>query len=362
MPLLKAVAYYFIRMTNTSFNFAIVGTGGIAGIHATAIAEIENANLIGVYNRSKNKAQDFADKYNCAAYDSMDELLALPELDIVCICTPSGAHVEPALQSIKAGKHCLIEKPIEVTLEKTDEIINAAKAKNVRVAVVYPSRFYDVSQELKKAIDTKRFGNMVLGSAYVKWSRTEAYYNSAEWRGTWALDGGGALMNQAIHSVDMLQWLMGPVDSVQAYSSNAKHKNIEVEDTVVAAIKFKSGALGTIECSTATYPGVLKRLEIMGTAGTVTMEDNDVVKWHFEQEQTDDKRIIDNFSPNGSAKGGASDPLSISYLGHQRQMEDLMQAIKTGKRPLIDGDEGRKSVEIVLAIYESAQTGKLVKL
>jgi UDP-N-acetyl-2-amino-2-deoxyglucuronate dehydrogenase len=349
-------------METKKIGFAIIGTGAIAGIHATAIAAIENAQLIGVYNRSKSKAQAFADEYDCAAYDSIDDLFQSPNLTIVCICTPSGAHLEPALQSIAAGKHCLIEKPLEVTLEKSDQIIAAAKANNVTVAVVYPSRFYDVSRELKNAIDNQRFGNMVLGSAYVKWSRTEAYYQSADWRGTWALDGGGALMNQAIHSVDMLQWCMGPIVSVQAFTTNARHKNIEVEDTAIAVLKFANGALGTIECSTATYPGVLRRMEIMGTAGTVVLEDNDVVKWQFEHEQADDATIISNFSPNGTAKGGASDPLSINYLGHQRQMEDLIQAIETGQKPLIDAEEGRRSVAIVLAIYESARTGKLIQL
>jgi len=349
-------------MTSTQFNFAIVGTGAIAGIHATAIAAIEHANLLGVYNRSEDKAKAFAEQYNCSAYHSLEDLLKLKDLDIVCICTPSGAHLEPALKVIEAGKHCLIEKPIEVTLEKTDKLINAAKAKGITLAVVYPTRFYDISKAAKKAIENKRFGNMVLGSAYVKWSRTEAYYNSAEWRGTWALDGGGALMNQAIHSVDMLQWYMGPIESVQAFATNARHKNIEVEDTVVAAIKFANGALGTIECTTASYPGVLKRLEIMGTTGTVTLEDNDVAKWQFEHEDAADELIRAQFSSNGSAKGGASDPLSINYLGHQRQMEDMMQAIKTGSKPLIDGVEARKSVEIVLAIYESARSGKLIRL
>jgi UDP-N-acetyl-2-amino-2-deoxyglucuronate dehydrogenase len=349
-------------METKNIGFAIIGTGAIASIHATAIAAIENARLIGVYNRSKNKAKAFADDYGCAVYDSIDELVQAPGLAIVCICTPSGAHLEPALQSIAAGKHCLIEKPLEVTLEKSDRIIAAAKANNVTVAVAYPSRFYDVSRELKKAVESHRFGNMVLGSAYVKWSRSEDYYKSADWRGTWALDGGGALMNQAIHSVDMLQWYMGPIVSVQAFTANTRHKNIEVEDTAVAVLKFASGALGTIECSTASYPGVLKRIEIMGTSGTVVLEDNDVVKWQFEHQQEDDVKIISNFSANGTAKGGASDPLSINYLGHQRQMEDLIQSIKTGQEPLIDAEEGRRSVAIVLAIYESARTGKPIQL
>jgi UDP-N-acetyl-2-amino-2-deoxyglucuronate dehydrogenase len=307
--------HFYSRMSTTKFGFAIIGTGGIAGIHATAIAAIPNANLLGVYNRSQSKAETFATQYNCAAYNSIDDLLQLDGLDIVCICTPSGAHLEPAIKSIAAGKHCLIEKPIEVTTQKTDAIINAAKAKGVTVAVIYPSRFYDISQQLKKAIDANRFGKLALGSAYVKWSRTAAYYQSAPWRGTWELDGGGALMNQAIHAVDMLQWCMGPVESVQSLTGNIKHQGIE-----------------------------------------------DVTKCIFEQETADDEHIRESYSVNGTLRGGAADPLAISYLGHQRQMEDLMHAIETGTKPLIDGEEGRKSVEIVLAIYESARTGRLVKL
>lgn len=349
-------------MRTNKFGFAIVGTGAIAGIHAKAIAAIENGALLGVYSRTKSKAEEFAKQYNCTVYDSLDDLLRIDELDIVCICTPSGAHLEPALKSIEAGKHCLIEKPLEVNLEKSNEIIDAAKARGVTVAVVYPTRFYDVSQSLKNAIENGRFGKLVLGTAHVKWNRSDDYYNSAEWRGTWELDGGGALMNQAIHSVDMLQWCMGPVESIQAFTGNIKHTNIEVEDTAVAVIKFANGAFGTIECSTAVYPGVFKRLEIMGTSGTVVLEDNNVLKWQFEHEQNEDKRIREGLPENGKSEGGVSDPLSISYLGHQRQMEDMMYAIETGKKPLIDGQEGRKSVEIVLAIYKSAKSGKLVKL
>lgn len=349
-------------MVNKKFGFAIVGTGAIAGIHAQAIAAIDNAVLLGVYSKTEAKAKTFADAHNCHVYSSLDELMKIDGLDIVCICTPSGAHMEPALRSIEAGKHCLIEKPLEVTLEKCDRVIDAAKVKNVKVAVIYPSRFYPASQELKTALDEDRFGNLVLGSAYVKWSRDEKYYNSAAWRGTWELDGGGALMNQAIHSVDMLQWYMGPVESVQAISANRRHKNIEVEDTVVAILRFKNGALGTLECSTAVYPGAFKRLEIMGTSATVVMEDNGLLEWQFDQETEKDHYIKDNYIGNHLSKGGVANPMDISFLGHQKQMEDLIDAIIHDRAPLIDGLEGRKSVEIVRAVYESAQSGKEVKL
>lgn len=348
-------------MGNKKTGFAIVGTGAIAHIHAQAIAAIDSAVLLSVYSRTKEKAIDFAQQYNCTVFDSLQELLLSEELDIVCICTPSGAHLQPALQAIEAGKHCLIEKPLEVNLEKCDLINQRANEKGVKLAVVFPTRFYPVSQLIKETLDSKRFGQLVLGSAYVKWNRSEAYYASAEWRGTWALDGGGVLMNQGIHSVDMLQWYMGPVDSVHALTANLRHRAIEVEDTLVAMVKFKNGALGTIECTTAGYPGSLKRLEIVGTRGTAVLEENNLLTWEFKQAEIEDERIRECYSGKIS-KGGVAEPMDIDYFGHYQQMIDFIAAIDENKRPLIDGEEGRKSVAIIRAIYESAASGKEVKL
>ncbi|MCW3106694.1 MAG: oxidoreductase domain protein [Segetibacter sp.] len=344
------------------FGFGIIGAGTISDVHAMAINAIENASLIGVYSINKNKSDAFALKNNCKAYDTLDQMVNVPEIDIVCICTPSGIHLDPAIKCIEAGKHCLIEKPLEVTLEKCDRIIEAASKAGVKTGVIFPSRFYEASKQLKKAIDEKRFGDLVLGDAYVKWSRSEAYYYSAAWRGTWELDGGGALMNQGIHSVDLLQWYMGAVESVQSVSANIKHKGIEVEDTIVSTLKFANGALGTIECSTAVFPGTFKRIEIMGTTGTAILEESNLIKWQFEKESSEDEIILNNMSGGNVSHGGVSNPADISFAGHQRQLEDMIHSIETGKKPLIDGIDGRKSVEIVLAIYESARTGKMVRL
>ena len=349
-------------MEKKLFGFGIVGAGMIAHFHAKAIAALENARLIGVYNVNKPKADTFALENNCTAYETLDEMLAIPEIDIVCICTPSGIHLEPALKSIQAGKHCLIEKPLEVTVERCDEMLTAARSAGVKVGVIFPSRFYEASEHLKASVDNQKFGNLTLGSAYVKWHRSEAYYASGRWRGTWKYDGGGALMNQGIHSVDLLQWYMGPVESVQAVAANVQHKNIEVEDTIVATVAFKNGALGTIECSTAVFPGTLKRIEIMGTAGTAILEEDNFIKWQFQQETADDKRIQESMKAVTTAAGGASNPADISFVGHQRQIEDMIRAIETDTEPLVNGEEGRKSVEIVRAIYESARTGNRVNL
>lgn len=338
--------------------FGIVGAGAIAHIHAKAIVAIPHARLHGVYSTGSARAVAFAATHQCIAYSSLTEMLAAPEIDVVCICTPSGVHMEPALLCIEAGRHCLIEKPLEVTLERCDRIIEAAGKAGVKIGVVFPGRFYDESMRIKRAVDQNKFGDLALGSAYVKWSRTEAYYQSAKWRGTWQYDGGGALMNQGIHSVDLLQWYMGPIESVQAFATNIRHKEIEVEDTLAAALRFHNGAVGTLECCTSVHPGSLKRIEILGTDGTAVLEENRMVKWEFRTEK-EQKTSPD--TPK-TPQGGVADPMDISYSGHQKQIEDLILSIESGKAPFIDGKEGRKAVEIVLAIYESARTGRLVRL
>lgn len=346
-----------------TYGFGIIGAGMIASVHARALREIPGTTLVGVYSTTPQKREAFAVKENCRAFNRLEEMLADPSIDIVCICTPSGAHQDPALACIAAGKHCLIEKPLEVTLEKCDRIITAAEEKGVKVAVVFPSRFYEQAMQLKEAVDTSRFGAIVLGDAYVKWHRSEAYYKSNPWRGTWDLDGGGALMNQGIHSVDLLQWYMGPVKKVQAFRANRKHKEIAVEDTIAASLEFESGALGNITCSTAIFPGELKRIEINGTAGTAVLQESNLVRWELQEMTAADEAISEQSKQSGlSHGGGASNPADISFKGHQLQIEDLIHAINTNGTPLVDGREGRKAVEIVLAVYRSAATGQPVEL
>lgn len=344
------------------FGFAIVGAGVIAHIHALAISKISHARLLAVCNINKVKADDFARQHACSSYGTISEMLTHPGVDIVCICTPSGIHEEPALQCIAAGKHCLIEKPLEVTLEKCDRIISAAQEAGIKIGVIFPSRFYEASKKIKQALQQNRFGDLVLGDAYVKWHRSPAYYASSPWRGTRALDGGGALMNQGIHSVDLLQWYMGPVATVQASVANIQHKGIEVEDTIVAVLSFANGALGTIEATTAVFPGALKQIEIMGTAGTAVLQESNLVKWDFLHPVAADEQTVASMAGQTASHGGVSNPADIGFLGHQLQIEDMIRAIQTDTTPMVDAVEGRKSVEIVLAVYESARTGKMIHL
>jgi predicted dehydrogenase len=215
---------------------------------------------------------------------------------------------------------------------------------------------------LKQAVDQGRFGRVTVGDAYVKWYRTQQYYDSGAWRGTWKLDGGGALMNQAIHSVDLLIWLMGPVAEVSAYTATLAHERIEVEDVAVAALRFANGALGVIEATTAAYPGSLKRIEIHGSAGSAVLEEENIKTWQFSKMTNRDRALLERMADRTRTGGGAADPAAIGHHGHARQFRDFAEAIRKGRAPSIDGAEGRKAVEVILAVYKSARTGRAVKL
>ncbi|MDZ4821583.1 MAG: Gfo/Idh/MocA family oxidoreductase [Planctomycetota bacterium] len=345
-----------------AFGFGIVGCGMISRFHARAIADLKGAKLVACYNTSLGPAQRLAEETGCKAYADLDAMLADPNLDIVTIATPSGAHQEPAIAAAKAGKHVIIEKPLEITLKRCDAIIQACQKYGVKLATVFPSRFHQSSIEMKRAIDAERFGQLTLGDAYVKWFRTQQYYDSGKWRGTWELDGGGALMNQAVHSVDLLQWFMGPVLEVTAHAATLAHERIAVEDNIVATLKFKNGALGVIEASTAVYPGYLKRIEIHGSAGSAVMEEEDIKVWDFAKKQKRDEAILQKMAEKKSGGGGASDPSAIGHHGHAKQFADFVDAIKKNREPAIDGAEGRQSIEIILAIYKAAESGKTVQL
>src|SRR4051794_39206199 len=276
-----------------SHGFGIVGCGMIAEFHTKAIHEIPGARVVAAYSRSESNGAKIAGLAGggCRVFDDLDAMLALPEIDVVCVCTPSGAHLEPGVKAARAGKHVVVEKPLEITLPRCDAIIRACDEAGVRLCTIFPSRFSRANLALKTAIDTGRFGRLTLGDTYVKWWRTQEYYDSGGWRGTWSLDGGGALMNQAIHNVDLLLWLMGDVESVQALTATLAHLRIEVEDTAVAALRFKNGALGVIEAATSAFPGLLKRTEIHGERGSARVEQDDITLWDFQLKVPSDAEI-----------------------------------------------------------------------
>lgn len=344
-----------------SFGFGIIGCGMISRFHAKAIADIENASLIGCWNRTPESAQKLAEETGCVAYNSLEDMLADPNIHVVTIGTASGAHLDPAVAAAEAGKHVIIEKPLEVTLERCDKIIAACEKNNVKLATIFPSRFHQSSRLMKSAVEAKKFGTLTMGDAYVKWYRTQEYYDSGAWRGTWEMDGGGALMNQAIHSVDLLYWFMGPVKSIVAQTATLAHDRIEVEDVATASLQFENGALGVIEATTAAFPGSLKKIELHGSAGSATLQEEDITVWDFAEPTDADKSLLEKMSNRTESGGGASDPAAIGHHGHTELFKDTLNAIEHDLTPLIDGREGRRSVEIILGIYEAAKSGRRVE-
>lgn len=338
------------------FGVAVIGAGNIAAAHIDAVGRLPNARLVGVASRTPATALALAQKHGVRAYDSVAAALADPNVQIVAICTPSGAHLEPALAAIAAGKHVVVEKPLEVTTDRARRIIDAADRAGVALATIFMSRFADANVFVKQAVTEGRLGRLLQGNAFVPWYRDQAYYDSGAWRGTKSLDGGGALMNQAIHQVDLLQWIMGPVHEVSAYAATLAHERIEVEDTLVAALKFRNGALGQLSAATSLWPGRPKALEIHGTEGYAIIKDDVLVKWRTRAGgDAESAQVLAAYG--GQATGGSSDPMAISFENHRRQYADLLAAIAAGRSPSIDGREGARSVALIEAIYRSVTEG-----
>ncbi len=342
----------------------IIGCGMIARFHAAALAEIPQTKLVALQSRSPASADKVKQAVGSDAryYSSIEEMLHHPGLDLVIICTPSGNHLEPARFAAAAGKHVIVEKPLEITLERCDQLIEACDKAGVKLCTIFPSRFADANLAVKKAVEEGRFGRLTLGETTVKWWRSQEYYDEGGWKGTQALDGGGALMNQAIHNVDLLQWLMGPVARISAFTAMLAHERIDVEDTAVACLQFRSGALGVIQATTSVWPGLPKTIGIHGNQGSAVVEQEDLLRWEFAREHESDKAIRQRFAQKVGSSGGSSNPAAISHEYHRRQLADFVEAIETGRPPVVDGKEGRKAVEIILGIYESARTGRVAEL
>jgi len=339
-------------------NFGIIGTGMIANFHAKAIEAMQEGTLISCFDRNPERSKEFASQNGIKTFDTIEEFLADPDLQIVTIGTPSGTHLEPALASINAGKHVICEKPLEVTIEKIDPLIEAAEKNNVTLSAILNRRFNESVKYLKDAVDQGRFGTLSLVEASIKWYRDQAYYDSAGWRGTWALDGGGALMNQSIHIIDQLIHTVGPIKRLSASMALLAHENIEVEDTAVAILEFENGARGIVQGSTACWSstGHPAEVNICGSEGSAFLADEHFKVWDFKTPAPADDYVKQNLMASEDAQGlGANDPNAINFTGHQKNFEDVVNAIKTGTKPSTDAHEARKAVSVIRAIYESAQ-------
>jgi predicted dehydrogenase len=350
--------------TDKPLGFAIVGCGMIARFHVRALAEVPGTRLTSLVSRTTERARAMADELglSCHLDTDLGANLARKDVDVVIVTTPSGAHLESAVAAANAGKHVVVEKPLEITAERCDRIIAACDKNRVKLCTIFPSRFGDANRALKAAVDAGRFGRPTLGETTCKWWRTQQYYDEGGWKGTKALDGGGALMNQAIHNVDLLLWVMGPATHVSGFTATLAHERIEVEDTAVACLRFASGALGVIQATTSVHPGLPKTIAVHGDKGTAVIEQEDILRWEISPETPEDRQIRERFATRVNASGGASNPAAISHLGHARQLTDFVHAIRTDSAPLVDGREGRRAVALIEAIYRSAETGRTVEL
>lgn len=339
---------------NSPVRIALVGCGRISPNHFDAIRKIEGLELVAVCDSVKERAQAAGQKEGVSWFSSYTEMLARTECDAVVIATPSGLHPEQGILAAQAGRHVITEKPMALSLEKADELVAACDKAGVHLFVVKQNRLNTPIQLVKRAIDKGRFGRIYLANCTVRWQRPQEYYDQAKWRGTWEFDGG-AFMNQASHYVDLMQWLIGPVESVMAKTATMARK-IETEDTGIAIVKFRSGALGTIEVTMLAYPKNMEgSLTILGEKGSVKIGGtavNKVEHWVFADQDPDDELV----------ESSGTNPASIYGFGHEGYYRNVLSVLRGEAEPDTDGRAGRKSVELILGIYESAKTGREVPL
>jgi predicted dehydrogenase len=329
----------------------ILGAGSISDTHARAALAIPGVEIAAVYGRNVEKARRLAERYGGVAYDNLESFLDHRPMDLVAIGSPSALHAEQGIAAAGRGLHVLVEKPLDVTTARADALIAAADRAGVTLGVFFQDRLKPDVVKLKQMVDAGAIGRPILASGRVKWYRPPEYYGGSRWRGTFALDGGGALINQAIHTVDLLLHLWGPIVSVDARAGTEFHK-IEVEDTVVATLQFENGALGVFEASTAVFPGYPRRVELTGSNGTLTLEHDHLVGVDLKEP---DARFP---APAVEARDGAvnaSSPTVSDATPHRRILEDFLHAIRTSGTPACDGPEGRRSVAVIDALYASAR-------
>ena len=332
---------------------AILGSGMVANVHASALQESAGADVRGVWGRNQAVASEFAAKYGMAVYPDFAAVLADPTVDAVINCLPPGYHAEYGVKAAAAGKHLFVEKPIDVSLEHAAQLVKAYRERGLTLSVVFQNRFSPAAQKVKAALDAGLLGRIIQGDAYVKWYRSPEYYKANAWRGTHAIEGGGALINQAIHTIDLLQWFMGPVKSICGHVRTAVHA-IETEDLGVAVLEWQNGAVGVIEGSTALWPGVKEKIEIHGEKGFFTLEGGNITAWKVQGCEESEY-----LTPVKVSYGETNSP-AISHVNHQAQLEDFIAAIKEKRDALVTGEEGTKALAIVLAIYASSRQGKTI--
>jgi len=342
-------------MMMKQLNIAFIGCSQIARTHLMALKEIPEANICGVWNRTPARMAEFADKYQVKTYPDYQAVLNDPMVDAVLITLAPGLHVDYALQAAAAGKHIILEKPMDIDVAKCFRLIEACRKNKLGLAVIYQNRYTVAARKVKEALDQGVLGKVFLADAYVKWYRSPEYYKSGQWRGTWEMEGGGALINQAIHTIDLVQWFMGGAVSVQGMIRTASHA-IQTEDLGIAVVEYANGAIGVIEGSTAITPGYKERVELHGTKGSIILEGGNIKEWKVEG-----CREEEWVTPEKVSYGDTKSP-AISYVNHKTQLEEIVRAFIEGRDPQVTGEEGVKSLQIVCGIYESSRTGQRIWL
>lgn len=339
---------------NRKVHFGIAGCGAISGVHAEVIKWLDDACLVAAFSRNDERRKKFGDQYGITTYRDYQAFLGHDPLDVVVLCTPNGTHLDYGVPAAGAGKHLIIEKPLEITTGRGKKLLDRCRQEGVRVTVIYQNRFIPAVRKLKQAIDDNRIGDLVMIRGSVKWFRDQDYYRKAPWRGTLSLDGGGALINQAIHTVDLLTWLSGPVISVQAFKATLTHESIEGEDNLVAAMQFRNGALGVFEASTSVTPAQNRIIELHGTNGTAILNGDQLIIT-----DTENKTILKHKNgENATGSGGGSSPFS-GFTGepHLEQYREILRCISDGGTPMVSGEESLVSLAFVEAAYRSSETG-----
>ena len=344
--------------------FGIIGAGMIANIHADALRRCKSTRLVGVMDNGSGKGKKIAPECDTTGADDLKTFIHRHDLDAITIASPSGAHLEAGLLAAQAGKHCLAEKPLEITVERCRALIDAHESAGTTLGGIFNTRYTAGAKLLKAAVEAGRFGKLTFASAIGPWWRDQGYYDSSSWKGTWALDGGGAMMNQGIHSIDLLQWLVGErITAVNGRIATLAHERIEVEDTGSAHLLFESGALGTIACTTSMWPGHFRTITISGTNGTVVLADGNLLVWQFKEETRADHELRKLLLKLPGQGVGASDPSAgVDSDGHLAVIEEFVSAIDAGQCPTVDGVEAMKAVAIIRAVYASSHNnGKTVQ-
>ena len=347
---------------NNRLGVGIVGCGAISRMHIEAYERNPFTEIRAVSSGTEKSARAVGERLGVPFYTDYRAMIDRGDIDLISVCTPSGLHMEPVLYGAERGVHAVVEKPLEITAARIDRMRAACEENGVLLSCIFNNRFTDAHRFLKRAMEAGRFGRLTNANMSVRWYRKPAYYTGSKWHGTLALDGGGALMNQSIHYIDLLLWLVGDVKSVCGYTGTLLHTSIEAEDTAVACLQFENGALGTILGTTSTYPGYPAELQIAGTRGSAVVTDGAITAWRFLDDDPLDEEAARLMAQGGEKNDRAADPMAFAAVNHCRQIDGIIDALRRGTSPEVDAAQARRSVALIEAIYRSASEGTPVVL